>query len=151
MGYRYFTQADAAALANTYTLHIASDIRSLFDDFERRILASSRFRWIAARRDGGDWGTGSLLRWAVATVAARAFMISKPTDTSHPYHERTFLAPGADLLNHSPNSRVAWVLRPLAADVPGDLFQIFNKDAYASAAQEVFNHYQVRWAPGMAG
>ncbi len=65
----------------------------------------------------------------------------------HPFHAKPFLAPGADLLNHSPKARVGWRLTASTTNLPlagREAFSVHTHEVYPAEGMQVYNHYQVR-------
>eukprot|EP01138_Halocafeteria_seosinensis_P012817 gb/GECG01013093.1/.p1 GENE.gb/GECG01013093.1/~~gb/GECG01013093.1/.p1 ORF type:complete len:183 (+),score=11.88 gb/GECG01013093.1/:1-549(+) len=129
--YRYFTQQELAELDHTYTLTIVNKARRVFHEFLEKLSQNGEiFRWCEAD-----------LKWALTIVESRAFTISKPSNTSHLLHEKPFLAPVADFLNHNPSAEVGWSIGN--KQEASDVFQVLSLNTYNRAGEEVFNHYQV--------
>ena len=136
----HFTAADMEALSGAYAGVIAQHMLQQYMRFEAAAVA-----WAREQRPAlaSTVFTPKLLRWATSMVQSRAFTIDKPKDPDHPLNGRPFLAPGADLLNHSPAARVGWSLgaRNKAAASVGGAFQIYTLLS-AQRGDEVYNHYQ---------
>lgn len=122
---------DLTELRNTYTITLVNKARQVFQNFVLKVRKQPKLR---------RWCTDDL-KWALSIVESRSFTVSKPSNTSHELHERPFLAPLADFLNHNPSAEVGWSVGRNAED---DVFQVTSVSSYNRAGEEVFNHYQVR-------
>jgi hypothetical protein len=142
--HRYLGEQDLAELRGTFTETVVRDVVSSFAKLEARVSVSSVYAYLT------DPKSGDVLRWASSIVGSRSFTISKPKAPTHPLHEKPFLAPGADILNHSPAAKVGWRLgaktstHSAGTPAEGESFQVYSHESYEHDGMEVFNHYQVR-------
>ncbi len=142
---RFLTTADEAELANTLAIRYIKDTQRSYEDFVARVLQSTSYHRVAADH-------AETLRWAASIVSSRAFVVSKPKDPEHPFHGKPFLAPGADLLDHSPMAQVGWRLGRASGSEHathshskiGEAFSIHSHTPFYYPGAPVMNHYQVR-------
>ena len=158
------SDADAELLSGTYAGVIVSGVRRRIQRFVQRARGASAAAF-----------TDSALQWAMGIVLSRSLVVGAPgrlagRNVSHAHlYDTPFLAPGADLFNHSPEARVGWTLsaegasslrqlspgNSVAERAPGSpsspasptppsaapVFAIVTLQAYPQAGVEVFNCY----------
>lgn len=156
-----FSNSDLEQLSGTYAGAVLISVRRQVARFISQVR-SLRSRVGAKYSDDA-------LRWALAIVLSRAFTVGRPANrlVSGPadtLYGVPFLAPGADLLNHSPVAQVGWTLSadagtvavgaarrnaisdpasssrsPLSRDAR--MFAIVSLEQYNRPGMEVFNSY----------
>lgn len=80
------------------------------------------------------------LKWAVTIAESRSLRVLKPKNPGHYLHDKPFLAPGADLMNHSPTAAVGW---RVGSPATHGALDVVTHQGYPRAGMEVFNQYAV--------
>lgn len=140
-GPRAWRDEEWAAVGGTYAAVLASDAQRRLSEFCSRLAAAQRALSEIPYPEAH-------VRWAASIVASRAFTLAARARAGAPPHALSgvpFLAPGADMLNHSPAARVGWVLG--RAGTGAGAFEVLPL-APVVAGAEVFNHYRVRSCAG---
>jgi hypothetical protein len=120
------SERDVALLQGTYAGVIVGGVRRRLQRFVQRVRSASA----AAFKD-------SALHWAMAVVLSRALVVGAPgrlaaRNVSHArLYDTPFLAPGADLFNHSPEAAVGWTL---SAEAAASVRQLAGNSVAAAAA-----------------